>query len=112
MGWTEEELISNKWIEIDYLDLKGQIKTVFKYWEKNEPSHRKDKRMRDYINTEWKYIKNQANYIRDRYDGNHEDTLNDNLDNRIETFKIHYLKYYNFDGSLDVKVYKTDHPAS
>ena len=44
MSWTEEELISNKWIEIDYLDLKGQIKTEFKYWEKNEPSHRKPKR--------------------------------------------------------------------
>ena len=67
--------------------------------------------MRNYIINEWKYIKGQAVYLRDVYDGDYETTLQDKLDQRIDSLKTDYLKYYNFDGSLDLKVFNRDKPA-
>jgi hypothetical protein len=44
------------------------------------------------------------------YDGEYEDILQDKLDGRMEHLKTDYLKFYNFDGSLDLEVFSRDKP--
>ena len=104
-------LNQTKWIFMEYIEIKDAMKSILKYWKKHPSLNRKDERMRNYIKNEWKYIKGQAVYLKDVYDGDYESNLQDKLDHRIDSLKTDYLKYYNFDGSLDLKVFNRDKPA-
>ena len=102
---------NGKWFLMVYIEIKDAIKPVFRYWKEHPPLNRKDNHMRNFIKNDWKYIERQAVYLRDVYDGDYESTLQDELNQKIESLKINYLKYYNFDGSLDLEAYNRDKPA-
>ena len=45
------------------------------------------------------------------YDSNNEYLLQSKLHQRMHKLKEDYLKFYNFDGSLNLDVFNTDKPA-
>ena len=101
---------NGKWFFKEFIEIKEDIKSVFKYWENHPPLNKHDERFRNHIKIEWKYILNQNEYLFSIYEGEYEDILQDKLDGRIEHLKTDYLKFYNFDGSLDLEVFSRDNP--
>ena len=101
---------NGKWFFKEFIEIKEDIKSVFNYWENHPPLNKHDERFRNHIKIEWKYILNQDEYLFSIYDGEYEDILQDKLDGRIEHLKTDYLKFYNFDGSLDLELISGDNP--
>ena len=97
---------SGKWVDIEYLDLKDRMKTIFKYWDKNAPINKIDKKMRKWVQDDWDKIKKKVD-SRDK-----DENVMNNIESIIIKIKIERLKYYNFKGIFNIEILKADHPTN
>jgi hypothetical protein len=101
---------NGKWYFYSIFEIKNMMKLFFQYWDEYSPLNINDEQMRKHINNELKYIFKQDEFLFSSYDGNNEYLLQSKLHKRMDKLKKDYLKFYNFDGSLDLEVFSMDNP--
>ena len=101
---------NGKWYFYSIFEIKNMMKPFFHYWDEYSPLNINDEQMRKHIKNELKYIFKKDEFLFSSYDGNNENLLQSKLHQRMDKLKKDYLKFYNFDGSLDLEVFSRDNP--